>query len=278
MALVIHVDGGARGNPGPAGAGVVIADSGGPVFEAGFFLGAQTNNAAEYMALIHALRHVESLGVRPLMIRCDSELIVRQITGVYRVKSPALRPLHEQVQMLLLRVPRWQIEHVRREQNARADELANMAMDRGGDVIVLDTEGIAGGGDTSSGEATSGTAGGEAATGARASDGPADAAAPGAVIETSSGVRAVQVIAERTPSPGACPAGSWECKSFVVGATLPPGVCVHAAHALLPTVLAVQNTSANEAGAIPTMTVRCSHAECGAVFHVGPHVSGNGRP
>lgn len=139
MGLILEVDGGSRGNPGPAGAGVVIrTEDGRTLYEAGFFLGPLTNNAAEYHALIRALRRAADCGEQPLTIRSDSELLVRQITGEYRVKSASLAELYEQVQRLLLRIACWSIVHVPRAQNRRADELANLAMDRERDVVIAD--------------------------------------------------------------------------------------------------------------------------------------------
>ena len=91
MGLIIHVDGGSRGNPGPAGAGVVIADEDGAlIHEAGYFLGRQTNNSAEYHACIRALQRAARCGEQPVRVCSDSELLVRQITGAYQVKSPTL--------------------------------------------------------------------------------------------------------------------------------------------------------------------------------------------
>jgi len=140
MNLQIHVDGGSRGNPGPAAVGVVIADaqSGKSLHEAGYFLGTTTNNVAEYRGLLRALRLAIPLEPDATIIHSDSQLMVRQITGEYRVKSDAIRPLHEQAQSLLLQLGGWQIKHVRREQNKRADELVNEAMDAGQDVITID--------------------------------------------------------------------------------------------------------------------------------------------
>ena len=141
MSLVIHIDGGARGNPGPAGAGVVIrTEDGRPIHEAGYFLGTQTNNAAEYLALIRALQRVSRYDPQPIAICSDSELLVRQLTGQYRVKNPGLQQLFHEVQVLLLRVSCWTMKHVRREHNRRADELANLAMDRMADIVAFDAD------------------------------------------------------------------------------------------------------------------------------------------
>lgn len=259
MTLIVYADGGARGNPGPAGAGVVIAtEDGQPLFEAGFFLGRQTNNAAEYMALIHALQRAQAFGTQPLTIRCDTELVVRQITGVYRVKSPKLQALFEQVQMLLLRVPRWHIEHIPREQNSRADELANMAMDRAADVIITDVQSPA-----DSDPPQPDTRPSVEGQSAEAPDEPA--------------TRTVRITADRLPNTDHCPAAPWHCEEVFIGATLPGGMCVHAALSLLPTVIAVQSTDPAETRSIPTMTVRCNRTDCDAVFHVCPNATGNGQ-
>lgn len=136
MKLVIHFDGGSRGNPGPASAGVVIkdADDSKTLHEAGYFLGRHTNNVAEYHGLIRSLAQARALGGNDLDIRSDSELLVRQIHGQYRVKSPALKPLYEQAVKHLRGFDKWRIQHVRREHNQRADELANLAMDHQADV------------------------------------------------------------------------------------------------------------------------------------------------
>ena len=135
MHCILHTDGGARGNPGPAGLGVVIrdADSQSVLFEAGFFLQRATNNVAEYEALLHGLKAAADLGVAKLSIRSDSELMVRQLQGRYRVKSADLKPRYEQA-VRLLKPFDWDVQHVRRADNARADELANMAMDARRDV------------------------------------------------------------------------------------------------------------------------------------------------
>lgn len=140
MKVTIHVDGGSRGNPGPAGAGVVIvnANDQSAIHEAGYFLGKMTNNSAEYEGLIRALKAARALNVQEAAIFSDSELMVKQILGEYRVKSQDLLPLFEQVQMLLLGIAQWKVTHVRREKNQRADQLANMAMDSKDDCVVVD--------------------------------------------------------------------------------------------------------------------------------------------
>ena len=129
--VVAHVDGGARGNPGPAGYGVVIEDHlGKPIAEFSRYLGHRTNNFAEYSGLIAALSYALEHNYSAVRVLSDSELMVRQMNGVYKVRSPDLRPLYEKARVLAQRLNWFRIEHVRREQNARADRLANEAMDR----------------------------------------------------------------------------------------------------------------------------------------------------
>jgi ribonuclease HI len=139
MKLVIHIDGGARGNPGMAGAGVTFAnDRGESLLEAGYYLGHTTNNVAEYTALLKALEAALALGADDVLIHCDSELLVRQINGEYRVRNETLKTLFDQASVMLRRIRQWKVRHVRREGNARADELANLAMDQQEDVVEID--------------------------------------------------------------------------------------------------------------------------------------------
>jgi len=133
--LIIHSDGGARGNPGPAGAGVYITDAAGQRrFAGGFFLGKTTNNVAEYTGLIEGLRAAQRLAEEELEIRCDSELLVRQLNGDYKVKSPLLKPLYDQAVRLMDTFKTVRVQHVYREMNAKADALANQAMDAGRNI------------------------------------------------------------------------------------------------------------------------------------------------
>jgi ribonuclease HI len=130
--LIAHTDGGARGNPGPAGYGVVIHDSAGnKVAALSQYLGKQTNNVAEYQALIAALEYAVEHGPRALKVVSDSELMVRQIKGIYKVKDPTLRDLHARASQLISKLDWFSIEHVLRGHNREADELANAAMDKG---------------------------------------------------------------------------------------------------------------------------------------------------
>lgn len=130
--LVAHIDGGARGNPGPAGYGVVIEDAAGrTVAELSEFLGHQTNNYAEYMGLLAALHYAREQGKKALEVISDSELLVRQINGQYKVRSPILLDLYKQAKALIAQLDWFNIHHVLRGKNKEADALANRAMDQG---------------------------------------------------------------------------------------------------------------------------------------------------
>jgi ribonuclease HI len=127
--LSIHTDGAARGNPGPAAFAFVIARDGQTVAEASGCLGDTTNNIAEYTALLKALERADELGGRRLVVHSDSELMIKQMNGEYKVKNEGLRPLHEEARRLAGRFAGVTFRHVRREQNKRADELCNLALD-----------------------------------------------------------------------------------------------------------------------------------------------------
>ena len=126
----MHVDGGSRGNPGPAAIGVVISTSDGTVIdELAERIGPATNNVAEYRAVLRGLERAGELGATELEIVGDSELIARQLSGVYKVKHPAMKPLYEQARAALAGFERWRIDTVPRTENARADALVNAALD-----------------------------------------------------------------------------------------------------------------------------------------------------
>ena len=130
--LLAHCDGGARGNPGPAGYGVVIKnEKGEKVAALSEYLGHQTNNFAEYQGLIAALEYAVQHGPKALRVISDSELLVRQIKGTYKVKNAALRNLHTRAQELIGQLEWFSIGHAVREHNQEADRLANAAMDKG---------------------------------------------------------------------------------------------------------------------------------------------------
>jgi len=132
---IANIDGASRGNPGPAAYAVVMRDpNGNVVLELGKRLGRDTNNVAEYYALLAALDYALSSGIKALRIRSDSELLVRQMQGRYKVKSPDLKPLYERASKMARQLTYFTIEHVRRELNRDADALANAALDSGAPI------------------------------------------------------------------------------------------------------------------------------------------------
>lgn len=129
--VVLNVDGGSRGNPGPAGIGAVIyAPDGTALARISESIGRTTGNVAEYRALLAGLERAHQLGARHVQVRADSELVIRQMRGVYKVKSPSLRPLYAEVLRLAGRFDSVTYEHVPRDRNTVADALANQAMDQ----------------------------------------------------------------------------------------------------------------------------------------------------
>jgi ribonuclease HI len=133
--LTLEFDGGSRGNPGPAGIGVVVrAQDGTPLVTLGRFIGRATNNVAEYRALITALEEAKKLGAKKIVIRGDSELIIKQMNGEYRVKHPDMKDLYDEAQFLIHQFDEAKITHNLRHKNELADKLANLAMDRKRDV------------------------------------------------------------------------------------------------------------------------------------------------
>jgi ribonuclease HI len=125
-----NIDGGSRGNPGPAAYGVVIRDGRGEIVaRLKKYIGQNTNNVAEYFGLIAALDYAQAHGVRALRIESDSELLVKQMRGIYKVKSGDLRPLYERAKKMSQALESFRIDHVYREQNSEADALVNQALD-----------------------------------------------------------------------------------------------------------------------------------------------------
>jgi len=133
--IIAYVDGASRGNPGPAAAAFVLKDPAGNSLEKkAVFLGNTTNNVAEYAALVKALEAVKQMGAEELTLFSDSELLVKQINGEYKVKSEQIRPLFRQAVDLLSGLGNWKVQHTMRENNAEADELANRALNLERDV------------------------------------------------------------------------------------------------------------------------------------------------
>jgi ribonuclease HI len=131
MKVIVHVDGGARGNPGPAAAASVLSTSEGEVLdESSELLGSVTNNVAEYRALLLGLARARALGADEVQVVNDSELIAKQVQGLYKVKHEAMRPLHRQAMVALAEFEKWSIRSVPRAQNAHADALVNAALDQ----------------------------------------------------------------------------------------------------------------------------------------------------
>jgi ribonuclease HI len=138
-ALRLHVDGASRGNPGEAGFGVhVTGEDGREVASLYGYLGRATNNVAEYQALVHGLRFALDRGAAAVDVYSDSELLVRQIGGRYRVKNPGLQPLHREAKSLLARFERARVVHVPRDRNREADALANRAVDEKATCLLTD--------------------------------------------------------------------------------------------------------------------------------------------
>ena len=129
MAIEVNVDGAARGNPGPAGIGIVIKDGTELVVEIGAYIGKTTNNIAEYLALIRGLEEVLIRGYKSASFFSDSELLVKQLNGEYKVKHENLVPLHYHILTLIDRMKDFSIKHVRREMNSHADKMANEGID-----------------------------------------------------------------------------------------------------------------------------------------------------
>ena len=131
--LIIHTDGASRGNPGKAGIGILIRNKDGQeVEEISEYIGETTNNVAEYKALITAARRALEFGAKDVVFKLDSELVVKQIYHKYSVKSPHLIPLYRELQDMLRKFRKWEVIHVPRGENSRADALANMGIDSTG--------------------------------------------------------------------------------------------------------------------------------------------------
>ena len=234
----LYVDGGARGNPGPAASVYLIKSADGRTLRSeGHFIDHATNNVAEYVALVRGLEAAKDLGIKELSIFSDSELMVKQIIGEYKVKNPDLKDLHEQAQMVLLAFDRWRIRHVSRDSNREADRLVNLTIDK-----ALADLGL--------------PAGDESET-------VADRAEVFPLAETGHVSVKVMVEVATQPAQGGCPAGLQRGQCFAFGALCPPGMCLDAMQSVLPKVLALQ-ADPTEKGRV----VRCQRPGCGAVFRL----------
>lgn len=239
------IDGGSRGNPGPAGVGVVLQDERGKVvFAGGFFLGRLTNNQAEYRGLLAALDLLGRAGAKEISVTSDSELLVRQINGQYKVKSPDLRPLFEEAQSRLARFDDWEVKHILREGNVQADALANRAMDQKRDVVAVDELGLM------------------PKTAVRAP-------VTKAIGHDLTG-RAIDVNVVRGAESKVCPARMKRGQTFVFTAITPVGLCVDACAVVIEAVLALQSTDPDQLNETTSITPRCQRPDCGAVFEVRP--------
>ncbi|MHC4105889.1 MAG: ribonuclease HI family protein, partial [Planctomycetota bacterium] len=133
--VIAYTDGGSRGNPGPAAAGFILTDTTGTQLQAkAFFLGRNTNNVAEYTGVVKALEAAIKIDAKRVIVFSDSELLVKQINGEYKVKSEQIRPLFQQAVELLGRFENWKVQYVCREKNKEADKLVNQALNLGKDV------------------------------------------------------------------------------------------------------------------------------------------------
>lgn len=252
MPWTTFIDGGARGNPGPAAAGVHILDHAGqPFFSAGLFLGRRTSNEAEYTGLLAALDVLLAAEVPDVEIRSDSELMVRQLDGQYKVKAANLKPLYDQACSRLARLEDYSIRHVPREENRHADALVNQALDAARDVVAVDRGGLlAVLGRSARASAAAGRPAGSATT--------SPAPTKGSIV--------VSVL--KSPKSRPCPAGTKVGQSYVFTATTPAGLCTEACSAVIEAVISLQEMIREGERDIAPMTVTCGQPDCGAVFQL----------
>ncbi len=256
MALILHIDGGSRGNPGPAAAGVLLQDDHGQsLLEGGFLLGTLTNNQAEYSALVLGLRAASRVSLdRPLSIFSDSELLVRQLLGNYRVKSHDLKPLFEDAQRLLLQFKSWTIQHIPREDNEAADALVNSALDCDEDVVNVQVGDLL---PTLTPRSETSTK-------------HSKPTAPPLPLPTSFPDQRknypVVVRVEHAPTHDPCSVSYPTGTEFTFEDVIPAGLCIHAAAAVLNTVVQLQQNSGSSAN--PSVSVKCTHPNCQAVFKI----------
>lgn len=266
MTWTAHIDGGSRGNPGPAGAGVSIDDAKGKeVFGAGFFLGRKTNNQAEYAGLLQALKVLRAIGADDILVLTDSELLAHQINGIYRVKSAELYPLYAEARKLLRGFERWEVRHVPREQNRFADKLANQAMDAGRTVLARDRLNLAEQADL---DLPAGGAEGLFEKGLPTGRQAGSRAAHATANPGKSATGGIEVVVVRAPRKGVCHAGMKQGERFIFTEVTPGGMCVEACAAVMEAVLAVRDAAAAGVTCDEAMSCRCPHPDCGAVFDI----------
>lgn len=292
MELILHVAGRMLSNPGLAAAGILITrNDGSPLYEAGFFLGNQTTESAQYHGLLRGLDHVAKLNPTLLSIFVPEDFLIQHVTGQLLVANPSLEMLHEQAQLKLLRLGRWSIRKTPESEGRRAVELAANALQSQSSHVASDhanpnpvrqygappsapnpnAVGEYGNAPTSApppaiADSSAGAASSAAASAATSRTGaPHDSSAAPLPPDE----RQVHVQLSSPPR-GECPAGDWCPDVLTIGQKLPAGICIHAAHAFTPTILAMLNTDANDFSAIPTLTIRCTHPGCPATFHLSP--------
>lgn len=276
MSHTAYIDGGARGNPGPSAAGVQIADPlGRVIFAGGLFLGHQTNNEAEYAGLLLALDLLHAIGAEQICIRSDSELLVRQMQGRYRVKAVNLKPLYECAASRLGGFKQHQFEHIRREQNKDADGLVNQALDVVADVVLIDARNLLSQIRHPSVVPTPAKQGSLFHDEPFASGEPARSRSGGPPVQGRSGSpdSGVTVTVLKPPRAGGCPARIRAGQVFQFADTVPAGLCVHACGAMIEAVLAMQSVVGEGTEPIEPITATCPTPNCGAVFQVSAKTS-----
>ncbi len=237
----LYTDGGARGNPGPAACGLVLLDQAGRTIHAsGHFIGRATNNVAEYRGLIFGLNEALGHGVSRLIVYSDSELMIHQLNGVYRVKNEQLRVLYAEAKELAEQFDFIKFEHIRREGNKLADEMVNRAIDAKRDVVA-------------------GAGASAKAVAARAAAG-AQAPAPAEVFKKLSRFTALCTAESDEQCPGVISeGGKWPFDSAV-----PAGLCIYAAAGIINAVLA------GAEGRGKKITAACARPGCPAKFEIHP--------
>lgn len=217
-------------------------DTGKVVLAAGLFLGRMTNNQAEYRGLLAAVDLLDRAGADRINLITDSELMVRQLQGRYRVKAPLLKPLFNTARERLDAFGDWSIQHVPREQNTKADRLANQAMDARRDVIVKDILGLM-----------------------QSQNAPTTA--PTRTVPPAKNDD-IEVSVIRGPAARTCPARHKKGQSFSITELTPAGLCVRSAANVLEAVLALREAARGSSGEVDSMTVSCPEPGCGAVFEL----------